>query len=480
MSNHLSIQWIVDALHGQLKYGNTETEYRGISTDSRTVKPGEIFLALKGEIFDGHDFISEVIGKGALGVVVQSGSLVSQSKKDFIVIEVKDTLDALGECAAHYRQLYGIPIVAVTGSNGKTTTKEMIAAILATKRRVLKNQGNLNNLIGLPLSLLKLSSAHDVGVFELGMNRRGEIARLVEIAQPTVGIVTNVGLVHLEYLKTIDEVAEAKGELFQNLSPEATAIINKDDPRIEKLSSRFSGKKITIGIKSPGDVTAKNIVPVGADGMRFNLVIREKTLPVFLPMIGAHNVMNALAAAGAITALGEDLVMIPEGLKNFRNLNLRQQLITLPKGITIINDTYNANPVSMKKALETFSLLQGSSRGIIIMGDMLELGSHATALHRELGHEVAKMGVTLLLIMGKFSSDVRDGALSGGLPSPSIYIGKNHQDLIDFLRGVLKQGDLVLVKGSREMAMEKVIEGLMKEDNPRTLKASGTRATKTI
>jgi UDP-N-acetylmuramoyl-tripeptide--D-alanyl-D-alanine ligase len=480
MSDHLSIRWIVDALQGQLKYGNPETEYRGISTDSRTVKPGEIFLALKGDTFDGHDFISEVINKGALGVVVQSGRLVSQSKKDFIVIEVQDTLDALGECAAHYRQLYGIPLVAVTGSNGKTTTKEMIAAILSTKRRVLKNQGNFNNLIGLPLSLLKLSSAHDVGVFELGMNRRGEIARLVEIVHPTVGVVTNVGPVHLEYLKTIDEVAEAKGELFQKLSSEATAIINQDDPWIENLSSRFSGKKITIGMKNPGDVTARNIVPVGADGMRFNLVIREKTLPVFLPMIGAHNVMNALAAAGAVTALGEDPAMIPEGLKNFRNLNLRQQLITLPEGITIINDTYNANPVSMKKALETFSLLQGSSRGIIILGDMLELGPHAAALHRELGHEVAKMGVSLLLIMGKFSSEVREGALSGGLPSPSIYIGKNHQHLIDFLRGVLKQGDLVLVKGSRGMAMEKVVEGLMREDNPRIPKESGARAPKTI
>jgi len=480
MSEQLSIQWIVEALQGQLKCGNPETEYRGISTDSRTIKPGEIFLALKGDTFDGHDFISEVINKGALGVVVQSGRSVSQSKEGFIVIEVKDTLDALGKCAAHYRRLYGIPLVAVTGSNGKTTTKEMIAAILSTKRRVLKNQGNLNNLIGLPLSLLKLSSAHDVGVFELGMNRRGEIARLVEIARPTVGIVTNVGPVHLEYLKTIDEVAEAKGELFQSLSSEATAIINKDDPRIENLSSRFSGKKITIGMKNPGDVTAKNIVPMGADGMRFNLVIREKTLSVFLPMIGAHNVMNALAAAGAVTALGEDSVMIPEGLKNFRNLNLRQQLITLPGGITIINDTYNANPVSMKKALETFSLLQGSSRGIIILGDMLELGSHAAALHRELGHEVAKVGVSLLLIMGKFSSDVREGALSGGLSSSSIYIGKNHQDLIDFLRGALKQGDLVLVKGSRGMAMEKVIEGLMKENNPRTPKESGVRATTTI
>jgi len=340
MSSPLSIQWIVDALQGRLKCGNPDSEYRRISTDSRTVKPGEIFLALKGDTFDGHDFIGEVIKKGASGVVVESGRLASQDKKDLIVIEVNDTLDALGNFAARYRRLFDIPLVAVTGSNGKTTTKEMIAAILSTKRRtkrrVLKNQGNFNNLIGLPLSLLQLSSAHDAGVFELGMNRKGEIARLVEIAHPTVGIITNVGPVHLEFLKTIDEVAEAKGELFQNLSPEATAIINQDDPWIEKVSSRFSGKKITIGMKNPGDVTARNIVSVGSDGMRFDLVVREKTVPVFLPMIGAHNVMNALAAAGAVTALGEDPAMIPEGLKNFRNLNLRQQLITLPEGITII------------------------------------------------------------------------------------------------------------------------------------------------
>jgi len=467
---HLSIQWIAEALQGQIKRGNPETEYQGISTDSRSVKAGEIFLALKGDIFDGHNFIDEVITKGALGVIVQSGTFVAPDRQGLIVIEVNDTLYALGECAAQYRRRYNIPIVAVTGSNGKTTTKEMIASILSIKKRVLKNQGNLNNVIGLPLSLLKLSCDHDVGVFELGMNRKGEIARLTKIARPTVGIVTNVGPVHLEYLKTIDDVAEAKGELFKNLPSGATAIINRDDPIIEKLSSKFSGKKITFGIRNHGDVTAKNIFAMGTDGIRFDLVIREKTFPVFLPMVGEHNVMNALAAAGAVIALGEHPVIIPEGLKNFRNLSLRQQLIALPEGITIINDTYNANPVSMKKALATFSVLKGASRGIVILGDMLELGRHANVHHWELGEEVAKTDVSFLLLMGEFSSQVREGACHGGLPSPAIFIGKTHQELVVFLRNVLSHGDWILVKGSRRMAMEKVIEGLMHEENPRNPK----------
>ena len=464
MNNRFSIQWIVEVFKGYVRQGTPREECRGISTDSRSIQPGEVFVALKGDRFDGHDFISEVIDKGALGVVVQSGRPIPHNKKSILVIDVEDTLYALGECAAQYRRLYDIRLVAVTGSNGKTTTKEMIATILSIKRRVLKNPGNLNNLIGLPLSLLKLSSEHEVGVFELGMNRRGEIKRLTEIAQPTVGIVTNVGPVHLEYLKTIDEVAEAKGELFQNLSHTTTAVINKDDPRVERLSARFEGEKITIGIRNPGDVTAKNICSVGPKGIRFDLMIRQKTLPVFLPMIGEHNVMNALAAAGVVIALGEDPAMIPEGLKNFHNLNLRQQLIMLPEGITVINDTYNANPISMNKALETFSLLKGASRGIVIFGDMLELGPLANSLHWELGQEVGKMDISFLLIMGEFASFVKRGALFIGLPSHAIFLGKTHQELIDFLQDVLKPGDWILVKGSRGMKMEKIIEGLMKKN----------------
>ena len=456
----LTIQWVAEAVQGRVKQGDPKGEYHGISTDSRSLQTGEIFWALRGDKFDGHDFIPEVVKKGASGIVVEAGASVSLNKEGLTIIEVEDTLCALGELAAQYRRLHGIPIVAVTGSNGKTTTKEMIAAILAVRKRVLKNQGNLNNLIGLPLSMMKLSSEHEVGVMELGMNKSGEIARLTEVVNPQAGLITNIGPVHLEYLKTVEKVAEAKGELFQKMSPDATAIVNKDDPWVNKKAKNFSGKKISIGIKEPAEVRAEKITS-GAEGINIDLRIEGKTLPVFLPMIGTHNVMNALAAAGAVTALGEDPEIIPEGLKKFTNLNLRQQIFKLPNGITIINDAYNANPVSMKKGLETFSQLKGSSRGVVVLGDMLELGTQTKVLHRELGEAAAKFQAGILLLMGDYSPQVREGAISGGLPPHYIFVGKTHQELAGFLEGALEPGDWVLVKGSRKMEMEKVVKDLM-------------------
>jgi UDP-N-acetylmuramoyl-tripeptide--D-alanyl-D-alanine ligase len=336
----------------------------------------------------------------------------------------------------------------------------MIASILSLKKQVLKNKGNLNNLIGLPLSLLKLSSHHDIGVFELGMNRKGEIARLTEISDPSVGVITNIGPVHLEHLKSLDAVTESKGELFQKMSSEATAIINKDDPRVDRLSQRFSGKKVTFGINHPAEVSAKNIRLIKSEGINFELQIKGKTLPVYLPMIGEHNVMNALAAAAVVDALGEDLEIIPKGLKNFTNLSLRQEVVKVGDDITLINDAYNANPVSMEFALKTFSKLKGSSRGIAVLGDMLELGAESITLHHHLGKQVAKSGIDFLLLLGEYASVVKEGAIASGFRPECIFIGKEHTELSDFLKGILKKGDWVLVKGSRKRKMEKVVESL--------------------
>jgi len=465
IKKQLSLEWVAKAIQGKVIQGDIQIEYQGVSTDSRLIKPGEIFFALKGERFDGHNFIGEVITKGASGAVIETGRSIPLNNRKFLIIEVRDTLQALGDLAACYRRLFNIPIAVITGSNGKTTTKEMVAAILSGKKRILKNEGNFNNLIGLPLSLLKLSSEHEVGVFELGMNRKGEIARLVEIASPTVGAVTNVGPVHLEYLKTIEAVAEAKGELFQHLPPEAVAVVNRDDDWVEKLSHQFSGEKIMVAMKKPAEIMARDIINRGIEGIQFNLIIQKKTLPLALPMVGEHNVQNTLIAAGVIIALKEDAAIIPEGLKNFHNLSWRQQLISLPNGIKIINDAYNANPVSMKKALETFSLLKGTSRGIAVLGDMRELGSEAPTFHRELGKEAAKIGLDFLLLIGEFASWVKEGVFAAVSPQPTVVIGKTHQELIDFMIEVIKPGDWVLVKGSRKMAMEKIIEGLIKKFN---------------
>ncbi|MFH0811989.1 MAG: UDP-N-acetylmuramoyl-tripeptide--D-alanyl-D-alanine ligase [Pseudomonadota bacterium] len=461
----LTITWLVEAIQGRLLQGGPEGGYPGISTDSRSIRPGEFFWALKGERFDGHDFLREVRDKGASGVVIERGRAVPEMNEAMVIIEVDDTLWALGECAAHYRRLYDIPIVAVTGSNGKTTTKEMIVSILSTKRQVLKTKGNLNNLIGLPLSLLNLSPKHDVGVVELGMNRRGEIARLTEIVNPTVGVITNIGPVHLEYLKSVEAVAEAKGELFQKMSSQSTAVINNDDPMVEKMSRDFPGEKVTFGMKHPADVGAENIKSMGFEGITFDLRIREKTFPIYFPIIGEHNIMNALAAAAAVMAVGEDPEMIVRGLEHFTNLSLRQEVVTVGDTITLINDAYNANPISMQTALKTFSQLKGSARGIVVLGDMLELGGWSIRLHRELGKQVAQSGINHLLLLGNYASAVREGAIAGGISPECIVIGKDHQQLTDILEGLLNQGDWVLVKGSRKMEMEKIVKKFIKDEN---------------
>ena len=459
-----SFGWIANAVQGHLKGGDSQSGGSGISTDSRFIRPGQIFLALKGVRFDGHDFLKEAIRKGASGLIVQKENSFPEIQAEVPIIEVDDTLQALGDLAAEYRRRYDIPLIAVTGSNGKTTTKEMIASILSTEKRVLKNRGNFNNLIGLPLSLLNLSAEYDVGVVELGMNRRGEIGRLTEISKPTIGIITNIGPVHLEYLKTMVAVAEAKGELFGEMSSETIVIVNKDDPAADKLSQKFSGRKITFGIDHPGEVTARNIRLKGKEGIDFDLMIREEVLPIYMPMIGKHNVMNALAASAAVVAMGEKPDIIPPALKCFANFSLRQEIVTLADNITAINDAYNANPISMKSALDTFAEIKGSSRGVAVLGDMLELGAEAVARHHNLGRQISCLDIGALFLMGKYAPEVKAGAIAGGFAPEAIFIGQEHQELADSLKRFLKKGDWILVKGSRGMEMEKVIENLSRKD----------------
>lgn len=459
----VTVGWIVDAVQGILKQGRPETLCAGVSTDSRSIKAGELFWALQGQRFDGHDFITDVVAQGSAAIVVGKGRAVPSVKESVAVIEVSDTLWALGSFAARYRHLYAIPIVAVTGSTGKTTTKEMIAAILSVQRRVHRNEGNLNNLIGLPLSLAQLTPQHEAGVFELGMNRKGEIARLTEIADPTVGIVTNIGPVHLEYLGSVEAVAEAKGELFQKLSTEAVAVINNDDQQIVRLGRSFSGKRMTFGISHAGDVSASEIVTRGTAGIAFIMKIGQETIPITLRALGRHNVMNALAAAAVATTLGESPATIAAGLARFRNIPLRQELMTIGNHVTVINDCYNANPVSMEAALATFSQVRGNAQGILILGDMLELGPEASLFHYELGARAARLLPDYLFILGDYGPDVKAGALDAGQRPESIFVAKMHQDIRNMLLTVIKESAVILVKGSRGMRMERIVEGITDE-----------------
>lgn len=456
------MRWIAEAIQGRIVQGDPETEYQGVSTDSRSIRPGELFWALDGERYKGRDFLGAAAARGALGFVVPA-EMSLPTLEGQVLIAVSDTLWALGEFARHYRRLFDIPIVAITGSNGKTTTKEMIASILSTTKRVAKNRGNLNNLIGLPLSLLTLAPEDEAGVFELGMNQRGEIRRLAEICDPTVGLVTNVGPVHLELVGTIEDVADAKAELFQAMAPRGTAVVNSDDPRLVSRAQKRAGRQIHFGLENPADVTASNISDAGSEGMDFDLCIGEAALPVHVPIMGIHNVMNALAAAAVVAALGERLEIIPQGLRHFTNLSLRQQVVRVSGDITVINDAYNANPVSMSAALRTFAALKGTSRGIVILGDMLELGAQARPLHQNLGEQVAQARADYLLLLGDYAVDVAAGARQGGLASEVIVIGGDHDELKEYLRRLLQPGDFVLVKGSRRMAMEKVIQNLLEQ-----------------
>jgi UDP-N-acetylmuramoyl-tripeptide--D-alanyl-D-alanine ligase len=288
------------------------------------------------------------------------------------------------------------------------------------------------------------------------MNRKGEIARLTEIADPTVGVITNIGPVHLEYLGSIDAVAEAKGELFRTMSTEATAVFNSDDERVAALARRFPGKKISFGLNDAATVRAEQISDRGEDGLFFKLIIGDAVMPVELSLVGTHNVMNALAAAAAAAAVGIPPDSIGAGLTQSRHVALRHEIIRIDDDLTIINDCYNANPVSMEAALATFSRMKGDDRGIVVLGDMFELGSYASDLHRELGGKAARAGADYLLAIGSYAPDIKIGAVQGGMDKERVSAGNNFEDLVSLLLEHIEEPATVLVKGSRKMALERI------------------------
>ena len=452
---------LMEATGGRLIRGDTQMECSGISTDSRKIKKGALFIPLKGDRFDGHDFIPQVLKKGTAGVMVKKGfplPRISGQKNRFFVIEVSDCLDALGDLAHFLRVKSPVKVVAVTGSNGKTSTKEMIALILQERySRVLKNEGNLNNLIGLPLTLLRLSPRDEVAVLEMGMNRPGEIKRLSEIARPDIGVITNIGPAHLEGLGSLARIQKAKGELFGALTEGDCALINYDDPLVRELALRCRAKKISFGLHGDSDVRAEDVIFLKDGRICFRLITKGGEVRVTIPAYGLHQVHNALAASAAGIALGVDLRKIAQGLRNFRPLQGRSQVITLKNGIRVIDETYNANPRSMEIALKTLNALKGKGRGMAVLGDMRELGDASEFWHREIGRFAGGSGTDYLAVLGQFAPFVAEGAGSAGLTRERIFIGKDHKDIALHLKGLLKRGDWILIKGSRGMQMEKVL-----------------------
>jgi UDP-N-acetylmuramoyl-tripeptide--D-alanyl-D-alanine ligase len=454
----LTVATVLEATGGSLLQGDIRTSLAGVSTDSRSIKPAELFFALRGERFDGHRFVAEALRRGGRGAVVdQKGQGIAD--ETISIIQVADTLQALGDLANLWRRRHPIPVIAVVGSNGKTTTKEMVAGILERRDTVLKNPGNLNNLIGLPLSLLKMNSNDRVAVLEMGMNRTGEILRLTRIAEPDLGIVTNIGPVHLEGVGSIEGVTKAKGELLEGMGARGTLIFNGDDPRVVGLSRGFKGEKISFGIKNPADWRGTDLFTRDAGGVSFRLTGPFGEIAIALKLIGGHQVYNALAAAAATSHLGVGIEEIKEGLETFQFPPMRMELITLGTGIKIINDAYNANPPSMESALRTLAEIT-EGRKIAVLGDMWELGEFGQQAHRELGRQTKEYGVDLLFLLGQFAPHVAQGAREAGMPPEAICIGEDHHAVSLRLARQLQKGDWVLVKGSRIMKMETIIKEL--------------------
>jgi UDP-N-acetylmuramoyl-tripeptide--D-alanyl-D-alanine ligase len=453
-----TVRQVLTATGGSMPAGELSDVFCGISTDSRKVGRGDLFVALKGDNFDGHDFVGQALDNGAAGILIRAGNNFDIARiKKASVIEVGDTLQALGDMAGEYRKRFPIPVIGLTGSSGKTTTKEMLAAIIGRRKKILATEGNLNNLIGLPQTIFRLTADHELAILEMGTNTRGEIRRLTQIAGPDIGLITNIGPAHLAGFGSMEIVRAEKGDLFLNMARTGTIVVNVDDEAVRSVAAGWQGCRITFGMSLDADVTARDIEKNGARGVRFNLVIGDKVNKVDMKIVGIHHVYNALAAAAAAWAAGFDCRTIAEGLAAFRPVPGRMQMIKLTNCAFVLDDTYNANPASVREALITLKDLKNHHNAYVFLGDMLELGAEAHEMHRRIGILVATIGVNALFLKGEFAKVTASGAEEGGMPSQNVFFLSDDADGMNYLREHLKKGDWILVKGSRLMKMEKIV-----------------------
>lgn len=455
----------VAAVGGEVLGSQTDIRFAGICIDSRRISERDLFVAIKGETHDGHGFAEDVVRKGVRGLLLARTMLeqlpwAKWVAEKVVCIAVDDTIDALGRLAAYHRNRNTAAVVAITGSNGKTTTRQMTAAVVSQRFLTLSTRKNFNNNIGLPLTLLELCPEHRWAVVELGMNAPGEIAALAGICRPDIGVITNVAPAHLEGVGSIEGVMHAKGELLDKLDPGGTAILNADDPLVLSLAQKSKSKVLLFGFAAQADIRAE-AVALGARGSRFELVLPGERVRITLKIPGVFMLSNALAAAAVGHKIGLAPAEIKTGLENFAPAESRMSILTVQTGVHVIDDTYNANPGSMAAALSTLEILRQQQRAFFVTGDMRELGRHSEALHRELGALCARSGVDGLFATGDFAASVARGAREAGMHSAAIVMGTK-DDLLHALRRTLKPGDWVLVKGSRAMAMEDVVWGLKK------------------
>ncbi len=457
---NLSLEEISKAVAGTLQ-GAGNVKVRGYSIDSRTLNTGELFFAIKGPRFDGHQFVEQVFQKGAAAAVVEHDvetAPASAGKRN--VIRVKSTLDALQSLARDVRRRWGMKIIGVTGSAGKTTTKEMIASVLGKKFTVLRSVGNLNNEFGLPLCLLRAERYQNIGVLEMGMSAKGEIRKLASIAEPNEGVVTNVNPVHLEFFKSVDEIAEAKAELIEGLHDPKVAYLNNDDSRVRAMSRNFSGKVVTYGVKSAAAFRVEQLQDLGLEGTAFTVHHGRRDLNLVLPLLGQHNVANAVAAVALGVVHEVAWEQIREAISEMKPEKMRGQVIKFREGFAAIDDSYNSNPRALSEMIRFLGKLRGYQRKILVAGEMLELGPEGAELHRNCGREAARAGLELILGVQGQAREILEGALEGGMDRSRLKFARDAVQAGDLLARALKKGDIVLIKGSRGVKLEQTLNTL--------------------
>ena len=443
-----TVQEVVEATQGQYT-GSQEVSFADVSTDTRTIGENGLFVALEGMTFDGHDFLSVAKEKGATGAVVKRGKAI----EGLVCIEVDDTLQAYQQLATYHRRRFPIPVIGITGSSGKTTTKEMISAVLEMAFTVLKTEKNYNNEIGVPKMLLQLTEDHDVCVLEMGMRGLGQIAELAEIAEPTMGVITNVGTSHIELLGSQENIGKAKQELIDALPSTGAAVLNHDDPFVLPMAKATTAKVLTYGMDTESSIQGKDLTYT-SKGINFVVCEEGEEWNVFLPMIGIHNVYDALSAIGVGRILGVPREEIVQAFKEFPGIPMRQEIVPFPT-FTVLNDTYNANPNSMEESLRAMGQLQGK-RKIAMLGDMLELGEHSKAAHEAIGKVLVEEQYDMVFTFGDMMKQAASVAKQGGVPY--VYVGKSHLDIANAYYEVRQEGDVILIKGSRGLKMERIIE----------------------
>jgi UDP-N-acetylmuramoyl-tripeptide--D-alanyl-D-alanine ligase len=425
---------------------------QGYSIDSRTIRSGELFFAVKGERMDGHDFVEQALQKGAVAAVVRKDQLTRYPKKARL-LPVADTLVALQTLATAVRRLWGKPLIGVTGSAGKTTTKEAIAHVLSTRYRVLKSEGNFNNHFGLPLMLLKLEPGQEIAVIEMGMSHASEISALAKIAHPEIGVVTNVAPVHLEFFKSVSDIARAKYELIESLPATGTAVLNADDEYVSQFGRDFKGKVVTYGLGPTADVRAENIKTLGARGSTFDVLAGGCRESATLPLVGTHNIHNALAAV----AVGLDRGLTPSeavgALTSLAPPDKRGEVVQLDN-ITVINDCYNSNPKALEAMVDALAAMPASRR-IVVAGEMLELGPAGEDMHRRTGQYMAEKKIDLLVGVRGLAQHMVESARESGIRAEFV---ATPEEAGEWLARETRDGDLVLLKASRGVKLERTLE----------------------